>query len=74
MKKESIALIIFSALAFPNADAGITLPDIVGDNMVVQQNADARLWGWASPGSEITVSGSWDNGSRIKTKTDKDGR
>lgn len=45
MKKESIALIIFSTLAFANADAGITLPDIVGDNMVVQQNADARLWG-----------------------------
>lgn len=74
MKKESIALILFSTLAFANADAGITLPDIVGDNMVVQQNADARLWGWASPGSEITVSGSWDNGSQIKTKTDKDGR
>ncbi len=48
-----------AALASSAAMAEITLPDIVGDNMVLQQNTEARIWGWASPGSEIEAMASW---------------
>ena len=34
-----------AALASSAAMAEITLPDIVGDNMVLQQNTEARIWG-----------------------------
>lgn len=54
--------------------AKIELPDIVGDNMVVQQNSDARLWGWATPGSVITVTGSWNPAKKVTATTGKDGR
>lgn len=51
--------------------AEISLPDIISDNMVLQQQSDALLWGWATPGSEITVTPEWDN-IAYTTKADKD--
>lgn len=42
-------------LAPAAARAAITLPSVVGDHMVVQQGS-AAVWGWAAPGSTITVS------------------
>lgn len=50
----------------------VTLPDIIGDNMVLQQNSEARLWGW-SDADVVKVSVSWDN-SVYQAHTDSDGR
>ena len=33
----------------------VTLPDIVSDNMVLQQQTQARRWGWTEPKTKITV-------------------
>ena len=52
--------------------AKITLPSLISDGMVLQQQADARLWGWAEPGESINVSTSW--GENAKVTTGKDGR
>ena len=38
----------------------ITLPAILSDNMVLQQNSQIRFWGKARPGEQVTVSTSWD--------------
>lgn len=54
--------------------AAVELPDIVGNNMVVQQNADARLWGWATPGSKLTVSASWAPKKKVTAVTADNGR
>lgn len=35
--------------------AGIRLPALVGDNMVLQRNVKLPLWGWADPGETIAV-------------------
>lgn len=51
----------------------VTLPDIVSDNMVLQQQTQARLWGWAEPQTEITVHTSW-NEKTYLTRTDEKGR
>jgi len=37
------------------AIAMIRLPAIIGDNMVLQRNAKAPLWGWTEPGGKIRV-------------------
>lgn len=67
--------LILPAMLMPMlASAEITLPDIIADNMMLQQQSDARIWGWATPGSEITVSGSWAPGSAVTVKTAKNGR
>lgn len=45
---------------------------MLGDNMVLQQNAPVTLWGTATPRADVAVTGSW-NGVTVKVKADKDG-
>ncbi len=35
--------------------AELRLPAIIGDNMVLQQEANTPVWGWAAPGQNVTV-------------------
>ncbi|MCV6605183.1 MAG: hypothetical protein OIF34_07745, partial [Porticoccaceae bacterium] len=42
--------------------AKIWTPSILSDNMVLQQQSNATIWGWTTAADEtITVAGSWDN-------------
>jgi sialate O-acetylesterase len=36
--------------------AEVRLPAVISDHMVLQSGAKAKVWGWADPGEEITVS------------------
>ncbi len=56
------------------SESKIDLPDIVGNDMVVQQQADARLWGWATPGSKISIYGSWNPSHIVNTVADSNGK
>ena len=38
----------------------VTLPDILSDNMVLQQQTKARLWGWTDPNKKVTIRTTWD--------------
>ena len=53
--------------------AKVRLPRLVSDNMVIQQQTDVRLWGWAKPGRKVVATTSW-SGQRPETKADKEGR
>ena len=65
-------LIAALALMVAGAQAKVRLSHLVGDNMVLQQQTEARLWGWAKPGSEVKVTTSWSD--RVVTaKAGKDG-
>lgn len=45
-----------------NAQAKIWIPSVLSDNMVLQQNSEATIWGWSTEVDEnITVVGSWNN-------------
>ena len=44
-------LLLLSASAF----AQLRLPRLVSDGMVLQRNADVKVWGWASPGEKVAV-------------------
>lgn len=67
--KRNILLTVFFALWSLFSFALVTLPSIFSDNMVLQQNATVKIWGWAKPYEEITVTTSWDNKS-YKVMTD----
>jgi len=58
--RRIIALFLCCLVAL-SAAAKITLPPQIGDNMVLQQNTKANLWGWANPGETVTVSSTWDD-------------
>ncbi len=53
MRKHHL-LTTLAALAF-SAQAEIKLPAIIGDNMVLQQKQTNPIWGWDTPGTEVTV-------------------
>lgn len=73
MKLRTIAIAVLFAAFATEGTCYVALPDIVGDNMVLQQQTDARLWGWASPGSKIEVTPSW-SGKTVRAETPADGR
>ena len=61
-------IITFSTSLF----AQVSTPSFISSNMVLQQKFEAPIWGWAKPGSEIAVTGSWDN-VKYETTSDDNG-
>jgi len=53
------------------ASAGITLPAMISDNMVLQRSGATRVWGKADPGEAVTVAVA---GAQANTLADKDGK
>ena len=53
-----------------SAQARVRLPHLIGDNMVLQQQSEARLWGWAKPGSTVKVTTSWQGTATAKAGSD----
>ena len=53
--------------------AKVRLHHLVSDNMIIQQQTDVRLWGWAKPGKKVTATTSWSE-QRATAKADKQGR
>jgi len=39
--------------------ANVILPSIFADHMVLQQNDDVKIWGWANPNEEVVIKPSW---------------
>jgi len=56
-----------------SAKANVNLPAIFGDHMVLQQNAEVPIWGWAKPGEKVTIVCSWD-GKEIEAQPDNGAR
>ena len=57
--KKKILLVSMLAAVVLGAQAKVRLPHVLGDNMVLQQQSDARLWGWAKAGKTVNVTVSW---------------
>ena len=70
--KKILSMMVFVAVTM-SAQAKVRLPHVIGDNMVLQQQTDARLWGWAKPGKTVTVSTSWSD-QKVTAKAGKDGK
>ena len=70
MKIYKIAFLILSGLAVQQADAKVTLPDVLAPGMVVQRGENVRLWGKADPGEEVTAVC---NKSKVKVTADASG-
>jgi len=49
------ALLVLAATLATPAFADVKLPSIISDNMVLQQDTPATVWGWAEPGEKVTV-------------------
>ena len=56
-----------------SAWAKVDLPEILSDNMVLQQQTEVKLWGTAKANAEVNISPSWTN-NIYTVKTDNDGK
>ena len=63
--------LFFAVLAF-EARADVKLPAIFSDNMVLQQQSQVAIWGWAKPNTNVSVTGSW-NKKSYSAKSDAKG-
>lgn len=68
-----LALFLVYSINVNNAFSEIKMPAIFGDNMVLQQQTNAAIWGNASAGATVTVKTSW-NGKSHTVKAGADGK
>ena len=72
MKKLFLMAAVFGMAV--SAQAKVTLPQIFGDNMVLQQQTDVKFWGKAEPSSKVTVRPSWDKKAAVTVTSGEDGK
>ncbi len=73
MKLNRLMVVAGALLLALTASAEVKMPAFFTDNMVLQQQTDARLWGWATPDKSVKVSPSW-SAKSFTTKADSEGR
>lgn len=73
MKLKLIPLLITGLAAGFSAKAQLKLGSLFTDNMILQQQMQAPIWGWDTPGKTVTVITSW-NGKAYKASTTSTGK
>lgn len=69
-KKFGLVLLGLTLILSATALGELKLPKLVSDGMVLQRDADVRIWGWASPDEKVSVKFL---GSEYYTTADADG-
>jgi len=62
---------MLAALTTGMVHATVRLPEVLGDHMVLQQQTDVPLWGWAFAGETVLIETSW--GAKTQAKADAQG-
>jgi sialate O-acetylesterase len=65
------SLILLTLISAASAHAALELPAIFSDHAVLQREQSVPIWGWATPGEEVTVSMF---GEQVKATTDAAGK
>lgn len=69
-----LRVLLFSSLTLgAHAEQALKLSGLFRDNMVLQRETKAPVWGWANPGEKIEVTGSW-NRKSVQAKAGADGK
>jgi sialate O-acetylesterase len=70
--KSFLFVILFLLVYGKSSFATVKLPYFFSDNMVLQQQTDAAVWGWAKANASIQVTTSW-NKKKYTVKADASG-
>ncbi len=54
-----VFLLLFFIFALPVGYGAISLPSVISNGMVLQQNSEVTLWGWAKPNEEVSITPAW---------------
>ncbi len=55
LSRLASSLLLFVSICLPDAQAGVKMPPIFGDHMVLQQDIKIPVWGSADAGEAITI-------------------
>lgn len=69
MKKDIFASLALALAPLTLSVANVTLPAVISDGMVLEQNSTVKLWGWAKPYEIVTIKTSWDTATYRATPT-----
>ena len=70
---KRIAWFVSVWFVFLPAGAKIEMGALFNNGMVLQQKCNARIWGWATPHSKVTLKASWNN-KTVTCRSDADGK
>lgn len=74
MNRLFTLLILSLLISFGNDTwAGVSLPALISDGMVLQRNSSVTLWGWAKPQEEVSITLGW-NRQTVRAKADVNAR
>ena len=65
-------LFIFTCFVFQVKGQTVSMPNIIGNNMVLQQKTQVPVWGWAAAGTNVTITASW--GETVTTTAETTGK
>jgi sialate O-acetylesterase len=65
MRLLTTLTLFFSVQLIANAD--VRLPNLFSDHLVLQQETDNTVWGFADPGEKVSVEASWGNTAATTT-------
>ena len=72
MKRRIVGLAIALLMSMAAFAGTLRLPSFISDNMVLQRESVANIWGWADAGATVKVQASW-LADAVSVKADKDG-
>lgn len=73
MRRFFITCLLVIVASLTVAAQQLKLPTVIGSGMVLQQNENVNIWGWAKKSAKITVKVQWLD-EEFKTKADADGK
>ena len=69
-----MALFISASVVAQEKPTTLTLPSVVGSNMVLQHSKTINIWGWAKPKATVKINPSWLNLKKpLKVKANAEG-
>ena len=71
--RRFVLSILLACAALVASAQDLKLPSVLGSGMVLQQNENVNIWGWAKPSANICVEAQWLD-KAVKTNADVDGK
>ena len=69
-RMKLISTVAVFVLSISCGYADVRLPAIFGSNMVLQQNQQVKIWGWANPSEKIKITNTW-SGTALETTANR---
>ncbi|MBR5043110.1 MAG: endonuclease/exonuclease/phosphatase family protein [Bacteroidales bacterium] len=62
--RKALLSVLAACICSFTLTAKVTLPSVIGDNMVLQQQSEVAIWGWTDSSKKVSVQTSWSKGKQ----------